>query len=209
VSVRFDVLGGSAKGVEMANGTARVVLRLLGLDGGGYLEGKLPVTRVCQLLSAVTLEEVARAEVLPRVLGSNSVRYPARVARKSHRGSSGARCRGGARGPNRNHLEVSLRPAEYRTWFWRNPHDAKVQEQLESEVVFEAYTDRILGRGRPNESGGQSRTGARAGTARGSYRGCGGYAIGRCVLRPDDLVDRRLGCRKLLLRYRRASHRLR
>jgi hypothetical protein len=73
VSVRFDVSGGSTKGVDMSNGTARIVLALLGQGGNGYLEGELPVTRVRALLASVTPEALMRAAVLPRVVGPNCV----------------------------------------------------------------------------------------------------------------------------------------
>lgn len=66
MTVRFDVLGGSAEGVEMANGTARVLLALLGQDSRGYLEGELHVSRVRELLAGITPEAVTRAEVSPR-----------------------------------------------------------------------------------------------------------------------------------------------
>ena len=59
--MRFDVLGGSTKFVDMSNGTARSVLALLGQDGRGYLEGKLSVSQVRERLAAITPEAVNRA----------------------------------------------------------------------------------------------------------------------------------------------------
>lgn len=66
MSVRFDVLGGSTKFVDMSNGTARSVLALLGQDNRGYLEGKLPASQVRKLLAAITPEAVNGAEVHQR-----------------------------------------------------------------------------------------------------------------------------------------------
>ena len=66
MSVRFYVLGGSGKGVEMGNSTASTILSLLGQNGRRYLEGQLPVSRFSELLAGITPEAVKRAQVPPR-----------------------------------------------------------------------------------------------------------------------------------------------
>lgn len=68
MSVTFWVAKGEP-GVEMANGTARVVLELLGLPHAGYLEGRTPLDYVNEKLAGLGEEELARAVVLPRQIG--------------------------------------------------------------------------------------------------------------------------------------------
>jgi len=73
MSVLFDVRGGSEATVEMSNATARIVLRLLGLESRGYLQGELSVDDFRKRLATVSPERIALAEVLPQTISPNHI----------------------------------------------------------------------------------------------------------------------------------------
>lgn len=65
MSVTFRVQGAKTSGVEMANATARIVLRMLGRQAEGYLEGRMTVARLERDLASID-EATIRANVVPR-----------------------------------------------------------------------------------------------------------------------------------------------
>jgi hypothetical protein len=70
VSVTFRVKGlGDVLGVEMGNSTAQIVLRMLGLESEGYLEGRTTVVRLKRELTSIDDTTIALNAVQPRQLG--------------------------------------------------------------------------------------------------------------------------------------------